>query len=210
MIEDLVLAWVRGWAVSRRTAPPVLLDGAYRVDVGLPGHLVRYVVPGLDARVVRRLTGLRHVPGTWVKICAEPARAAPLLPDGWSVQESTEYLMAVPLRQDAPRTVPEGYALHVSTADGIVTVAVRTADGEPAATGRAGLADAYAVFDQIETAPAHRRRGLGGAVMSALSAAATAQGADTGVLVATAEGRALYRHLGWQEISEVTAAHVPA
>jgi GNAT superfamily N-acetyltransferase len=124
--------------------------------------------------------------------------------------------MVAPLRQDAPSgsqdarsSLPDGYTLDVSTTGRLLKAAVRTADGAPAATGQAGLTGGYAIFDQIATEPGHRRKGLGGAVMSALSAAAAPHGATTGVLVATAEGRALYRHLGWQEISAVTAAHVP-
>ncbi|MFD9068413.1 GNAT family N-acetyltransferase [Kitasatospora purpeofusca] len=51
--------------------------------------------------------------------------------------------------------------------------------------------------DQIETAPAHRRRGLGSVVMRALEDAGHRHGAATGLLVATPEGKALYSTLGW-------------
>ncbi|MFC4913072.1 GNAT family N-acetyltransferase [Actinomadura gamaensis] len=209
MIEELVLAWTRGWSVSRGTPAPVPSDGAYRIDVGRPGHHVRYVLPHPHAKVIRRLTDQENAPGTWLKICAEPARIAPLLPSGWSLQQAPEYLMSAPLSQDAPPPSSGGYTLRLTTTGRIVKAAVQAPDGTLAATGQAGLADTHAVFDQIATEPAHRRRGLGAAVMSALSSAAAAQGAGTGVLVATTEGRALYRHLGWQEASPMTAAHLP-
>ncbi|MER5726904.1 GNAT family N-acetyltransferase [Streptomyces sp. NPDC002138] len=51
--------------------------------------------------------------------------------------------------------------------------------------------------DQIETAPEHCRRGLGGLVMRALQNAAWESGARVGVLVGTPEGRELYGALGW-------------
>ncbi|MBW8481139.1 GNAT family N-acetyltransferase [Actinomadura parmotrematis] len=211
MVEELARAWIRGWTVSRGTPPPVAVgDGVHRVDVGLPGHLVRYVVPRPDGRTVRDLAERARAAGTWLKICADAERTASLLGDGWTVQDAPEYLMAVELRRIAPRTLPAGYTLDLDATGPALAAAVRTAEGAPAASGRAGLADGHAVFDQIATEPSHRRRGLGGVIMSALAAAAAARGARTGVLVATADGRALYRHLGWREVGPVTAAYVPA
>ncbi|WP_127356693.1 GNAT family N-acetyltransferase [Actinacidiphila soli] len=61
-----------------------------------------------------------------------------------------------------------------------------------------------AVFDQIETSPAHRRKGLGSLVMRALANAAYDAGATTGVLGATVEGRALQESLGWRTDAPLT------
>jgi predicted DCC family thiol-disulfide oxidoreductase YuxK len=47
------------------------------------------------------------------------------------------------------------------------------------------------------TAPEHQRRGLGTAVMAALTTAAMGLEAATGILGATEQGRALYEALGW-------------
>ncbi|MEU8227159.1 hypothetical protein [Kribbella sp. NPDC048915] len=35
-------AWGHGWSVVRNTPAPVRLPNCYRIDVGLPGHAVRY------------------------------------------------------------------------------------------------------------------------------------------------------------------------
>ncbi|WP_431261327.1 GNAT family N-acetyltransferase [Roseateles chitinivorans] len=78
--------------------------------------------------------------------------------------------------------------------------------GELAASGQAAIDGAFATFDQIVTVEAHRRRGLGRLVMSALSNAARDAGARQGVLVATEAGAALYKTLGWALVSPVTAA----
>jgi predicted GNAT family acetyltransferase len=60
-----------------------------------------------------------------------------------------------------------------------------------------------AVADQIMTAPTHRRRGLGSALMGGLAQAAVAIGARTGLLIASADGQRLYSALGWQRRADV-------
>ncbi|MFI6517882.1 GNAT family N-acetyltransferase [Spirillospora sp. NPDC050679] len=204
MINEVVEMWVRGWTVSRATPAPVAVPGGYRVDVGLPGHLTRYVLPRFEPAAVSRLAARDAVPGTWLKICADPREVAGALPSNWQVQDP-EYLMTVPLRPGEV-DVPGGYTLSVDETAGVITAEVSDAAGRPAAAGRMARTGAYTVADQVHTDPAHRRRGLGSLVMKALSAHAAAAGARTGVLVATAEGCALYRTLGWNLLSPVTAA----
>lgn len=188
-------AWAGGWAISRGTPAPVEIPGGYRIDVGLPGHRVRYLLPAFDRALV---DGLHH-PGTWLKICAD---AVPLDPR-WRV-EPPEYLMSAPLSGEGV-VVDPAYRLEV--VDDAASTEVRIMAGaEVAARGKAALTGEFAVIDQVETAPDHRRRGLGKSVMSALSEATTRRGATTGVLVATEDGRALYSRLGWTLVSPVTAA----
>ena len=188
-------AWVHGWAISRNTTEPVRVRSGYRVDVGLPGHRVRYVLPAYDAELV---DGLGR-PETWLKIRGEVALDA-----RWQVWPP-EYLMTTELRA-APVTVAASYELKHALRGRIVEATVTAADGSVAARGKAALTGEAAVFDQIETDPQHRRRGLGRTVMGALSSAAQYAGATTGVLVATEDGRALYTALGWMLDSPMTAA----
>jgi ribosomal protein S18 acetylase RimI-like enzyme len=77
-------------------------------------------------------------------------------------------------------------------------VRVCSADGAVAARGQIAVTGSSAVVDQVETDPAHQRRGLGSLVMRTLANDAVARGASTGVLGASSEGRALYEALGWQ------------
>ncbi|TCC39504.1 GNAT family N-acetyltransferase [Kribbella sindirgiensis] len=188
-------AWIHGWTISRGTPAPVKVRSGYRVDVGLPGHQVRYVLPTYDAGLV---DGLGE-PDTWLKICGQVSLGVP-----WQVQP-VEYLMSRPLAS-AGASVAASYELTSVRRDSVVDVVVRAADGSVAARGKAALTGEAAVFDQIETSPQHRRRGLGRSVMAALSAAAQYAGANTGVLVATEDGRALYTALGWTLESPMTAA----
>ncbi|MDR8407707.1 GNAT family N-acetyltransferase [Nonomuraea sp. 3-1Str] len=214
-----VRAWVDGWVVSRNAPTPVREPWGLRVDVGLPGHVVRHVVPAPTPATLRHLTALPSAPGTWLKLCAPYEEVAPWLPRPWDVQEP-EFMMTASL-DPAPRTrgltgataaaragvvAPDGYTLAVTTRAGVTVARLLTAAGEMAARGQMAIAGTTAVVDQVETAPHHRRRGLGTIVMGALTATAAAGGATDGVLVATPAGRSLYETLGWAVHTPMTAA----
>ena len=81
-----------------------------------------------------------------------------------------------------------------------------TTEGVFAARGQIAIPPgaATAVVDQVETAADQRRKGLGRLVMRTLANAAAEAGAATGVLGASADGRALYTSLGWRTDSPLT------
>lgn len=201
---DTVRAWVDGWVISRDTPPPVPEPWGYRVDVGLPGHLVRHILPAPTPALIQHLTGTITAPGTWLKLCAPADLIAPWLPAGWDI-EPPEFMMTAALRPE-PVKAPAGYTAAVTTRSGVTVARLLTTAGEMAARGQLAVAGRTAVVDRVETAPGHRRRGLGSVVMRTLTAAAHAAGATGGVLVATPEGRALYERLGWRLHSPMTAA----
>ncbi|ADJ42093.1 hypothetical protein AMES_0265 [Amycolatopsis mediterranei S699] len=198
---DILGAWVRGWAVSRATPAPVAEPDGYRVEVGLPGHRVRYLLRA-PATVSARARAVAE-PGTWLKTCGSRSAVLPGLTPAWTAGE-TEYLMAFegPLPAVA---VPPGYAVTV-VGDGPAWDVVVSFGEAPAARGRIAVAGGVAVFDKIETEPARRRRGLGRVVMHRLGEAA---GARSSALLASEAGRGLYRALGWRVVSDVVPAHVP-
>lgn len=142
-------------------------------------------------------------PGTWLKVCARPETVAAVLPTGWTVNDP-EYMMTASLRI-AELSIPSGYRLQVTTQGFITDAEVLDTDEQVAARGRIARTGSFAVIDQVETSPSHRRRGLGRLVMGALGHRAATQGARTGVLVATRDGRGLYRSLGWTLHAPVTA-----
>ncbi|SEN46553.1 Acetyltransferase (GNAT) family protein [Actinacidiphila rubida] len=200
MLAHAVRTWVAGWAVSRRTPPPVEKPWGLYVDVaGNPAEVGRHVLPETEESLVRRAAASVTAPRTWMKMPAEPGGIEAWMPPDWAVAwDRTGHLMATDLTPTAPRT-PGGYAVAVDHRDGVVHVRVRDAAGRPAARGQAAIVGDAAVVDQVVTEEAHRRLGLGRVVMRTLADQAVDRGAGTGILVATDAGRALYETLGWKK-----------
>lgn len=66
--DVLLLAWGRGWAASRGTPPPVpLVDGGWRIEVGLPGHRRRDLLPAWGVERLRARAEDITSPGHWIK-----------------------------------------------------------------------------------------------------------------------------------------------
>ena len=75
--------------------------------------------------------------------------------------------------------------------------------GEVVACGLVKLEGAYAGLFALNTAPAHRRQGLGAAIVRALLADASQQGSRAAYLQVTADNEAalaLYRQLGFEQV----------
>ncbi|MFD7877867.1 GNAT family N-acetyltransferase [Streptomyces sp. NPDC059766] len=204
MDTGIVRAWVDGWAVSRGAAPPVEKPWGFTVDVGLPGHVTRHVLLDADEPLVRGLAETVAAPGTWLKACVAPEVMSSWLTPAWTLR-APGFLMSAPLRPSVT-DLPAGYRLRAWSRGGVTRALVLDKDGAFAARGQTACpsGSGSVVFDQIETAPAHRRRGLGRAVMHNLADAAIAAGARTGVLAATADGRGLYESLGWTTHAPLT------
>lgn len=77
-----------------------------------------------------------------------------------------------------------------------------TVNGEEVARGSVAKQDGHAVYDRIITDPDYRRRGLGSFVMRALTAAILEDEVETGLLMASEDGRHLYQHLGWTYLAD--------
>ncbi|MEU5702146.1 GNAT family N-acetyltransferase [Streptomyces aurantiacus] len=210
MANGTVRAWVDGWVVSRGAAPPVVEAWGYTMDMGQAQHVTRHVLGATEDQVeedtVREVADAVTGAGVWLKVFAEPDRVTPWLGDDWWIDPEPGYLMSTPLTGDPAPPVPDGYRLRVWSRGGVTRVLLADADGALAARGQIAPTGATAVADQIETAPAHRRRGLGRFVMGTLAHAAVAQGAETGVLAGTPEGRSLYESLGWHVEARLTSA----
>lgn len=201
---EFAAAWVHGWTRTRNTASAQETPDGWQVEVGLPGHQRRFILPAFDAARLAQLGHELHQPETWLKIMAAPAEAAVALGAGWAIQ-APEYLMSTHWA-DTAVTVPPGYQLHAWAEGAMFKLELRTEAGQLAASARSAIWGNCATIDQVVTEPEHRRRGLGRVLMAALARQAVESGAPLGVLVATEEGRALYQALGWQLVSPVTAA----
>ncbi|NEB05637.1 GNAT family N-acetyltransferase [Streptomyces sp. SID13726] len=208
-MDGVVRAWVDGWVVSRGAAPPEREPWGFTVDVGQAAQVSRHVFDALgddvDEAVVRKVAGAVTGAGVWLKVFQDPAVAGGWLSEDWWVDPEPGYLMTVPLT-GAETRVPDGHRTRVWSVGGVTRVLVAAPDGSLAARGQVAPTGTTAVFDRIETVPAHRRKGLGGLVMRTLQTAAAATGAETGVLAGTPAGRALYESLGWHVEAPLTSA----
>ncbi|WEB45473.1 GNAT family N-acetyltransferase [Streptomyces yunnanensis] len=198
MVADIVRTWVAGWAVSRRTPPPVEKPWGFYVEVaGNLDEVGRHVLPEAEESLVRSAAASVSVPRTWMKTPAEPEEIGSWLPQGWAWEESG-HLMAVDLMATNP-VAPQGYTATVETMGAVTYARVLDAAGEQAAQGQMASLGEAVVVDRVITEEAHRRRGLGGFVMRTLADRALEEGAVLGVLGATDAGRALYETLGWKK-----------
>ena len=126
-------------------------------------------------------------------------------PLGMRILDRKQSLMSADMQaQDVedPRLPDDGYSFERQREAGCQYVSV-SFDGEHAAHGSAAVVGDYAVFDRIVTEDKFRRRGLATFVMRALIAGALEEDVRTGLLLTTAEGRALYEFLGWEHLTDV-------
>ncbi|MFF4589764.1 GNAT family N-acetyltransferase [Streptomyces sp. NPDC001388] len=210
-MNRFVEAWVDGWVVSRGAAPPVTEPWGWTVDVGTGTHHVTRHVLGatndaVEEATVRKVAGAVTGAGVWMKVFADPAVVGGRLGARWWIDPEPGHLMTATLTDTPPGPLPAGHRQRTWSIGGVTRTMIVAPDGSLAARGQIAPTGATAVVDQIETSPAHRRRGLGTLVMRTLHRAAVAQGARTGILGATPEGRTLYESLGWRAEAPLTSA----
>jgi GNAT superfamily N-acetyltransferase len=207
-LAGLMAAWSRAWAISRHVDPPASVAGnGWRIEVGKADQRRRFLFSDCDPAVLRPLAQTIGEPFVLLKVCTDAPTLRAVLPDDWGVAQ-LGYMMVdeTPSRASALAT---GYRLSVECAPPFIMAKITTDQGALAASGQVILVDGLAVCDQIVTQEAHRRRGLGQAVMLALKAAASEAGARTGALSATLMGRDLYLSLGWRQVSDYTTGASP-
>jgi GNAT superfamily N-acetyltransferase len=205
-MDELLRRWVEGWRLCRGLEPAIEYDDALAVVLGLPGRDRELFALTDDPAVVDRLaTGVLE--DVWLTVTTQYGdQVARRLADaGLTPFAEQKMLMTIAL-PGHPRPATASYVLETSTDGPLEYVRILAADGTVAARGMTAIAGSDAVMHDIQTDPAHRRRGLGSVVMGALSRRAVELGASRGLLMATVEGVHLYRRLGWlPEATMVTA-----
>jgi hypothetical protein len=203
----LVFAWQAAHSLARNSPPPVHDRGGFRVDTHSEKEVKRWVFPKL-------CDGLRNIardialPRHYLKLCGSNEALQGAIPARWEIQPENYFMKAIATARETS-ALPDGYRMEVHQAGPVTRVHILALDGDLAANGSAAeTADAF-VYDRIETAANHRRKGLGIAVMSALGAARKSP-ISPQLLVATEDGRSLYARLGWTVIAPFATATIPA
>ncbi len=202
----LVQAWVGARSIGRGLPLPVPDRGGLRVDTAMPQEHRRYVF-ACPGEGLRELAQSIREPRVALKLAGTREEMASLLPARWEIAEPG-FLMTCERPHAGAAACPDGYRLELRTMQATTQARILTAHGELAASGYAVEYAGVFAYDRIVTEPAHRRRGLGRAVMAALGSARRSA-ASRPVLVATPEGRALYASLGWTLHSPWTTALIP-
>ncbi|MEV0647870.1 GNAT family N-acetyltransferase [Phytomonospora sp. NPDC050363] len=209
-LTPLVRRWLAGWTAARAIAPAVGVPGGFRVTLALPGRLHEFVAPDLDG-IAPLAAALHTVEPSWLTAFATDAEHTEkaLREAGLEFFTAPESFMAVRLADQPARRPSDGYTLATAADGPLVRTRVTAPDGTLAATGLMAVAGTDAVAHEIHTEEAHRRRGLGGVVMTALAERAADLGATTGLLIASAAGERLYTSLGWDTLATVMTVRVP-
>jgi GNAT superfamily N-acetyltransferase len=206
MIGELVKRWHRGW-IAADGLTSEYRDGYLVVHVNRPHRAFEWIATD-DAQTgaMAAVVAASEEP-TWLSVPTHSPQkvVAELEAAGLVVARPDETFMRRPLAGHPLPEPPDGYALEV-TRNPMIEVRVLAPDGELAASGLMAVVGQDAVAHRIETAEAHRRRGLGSVVMGSLVREAVRDGATTGLLFSSTTGVHLYRSLGWEKISGVVVA----
>ena len=204
----LVEIWAQGWALTREVAPPLPIPGGWRIEVGLPDQVRRFVYPTANKAVAERARSI-DAPFEFIKVATAPEAVRPLLGDRWTFGPPGYMMTCSPHVAPCCDVSPYRLTLEI-LGDRLTLATILAPDGELAASGRIGLVDDVAIYDRIRVQDTHQRRGLGRALMTALGDVANRVGAARCALVATPEGRALYETLGWSVHTPYTSAFIPS
>ncbi len=175
---------------------PVPDHGGWRVDTGQPAEIRRHVFAAACPGLIE-LGATVTEPLVLLKLAAPHAELAALLPPRWRLEPLAHVMTFIGNFGDGSKlALPEGYRLSVERDGDRALARIAAPGGTIAASGHAAERDGAFIYDRIATEAAHRRRGLGRALMLALQRTRRSPGARQ-VLTATADGRALYASLGW-------------
>ncbi|NMO32781.1 GNAT family N-acetyltransferase [Streptomyces sp. GMY01] len=215
----LIRRWLDGWTVARSLpeAEPVEPAGdGLRSKCDQPGREVEVFALRADeepesvARLATAVATARQVTWLTVPTLRPDTVEAVVGAAGLELVQRSEWFMTTDLTEHPQHEPAAPYEREVRTEGPVTVVSLHAPSGEVAARGTIAVVGGDAIADRIETDAAHRRRGLGRAVMSALAEAAVSQGARTGLLIASQDGQRLYSALDWRHEADVLIARAPS
>lgn len=204
-IDPLTLfAWLSARSIARGLPSPVPDRGGFRVDTNSDAEVARWIFPKVGLGF-EDLANSINKPRYLLKLCGAADELREALPTGWELHAPNYFMQAT--REPPARCLAEGYRVEVERAGTVLEARIFSEAGDLAASGYATESDNVFIYDRIITAPEHRRKGLGHALMLTLHDARP-HTACMELLVATEDGRALYSTLGWETISPYSTASI--
>lgn len=201
--------WAFGYCAARGYAEPVAatLPSALWFDAGKPDQAGRFILGNASGEAAAAAFAAVEAPHIYVDIAAPRDTILPHIPPHWQPRDPM-WLMATGADMPPARPTPDFIIEVDESADRFEAVA-RDSGGALAARGVLGIHGTTAVYDQIVTEPQFGRRGLGSAIMAELGRRAVRRGVSECLLVATADGKALYERLGWTLCSDIVSVISP-
>jgi GNAT superfamily N-acetyltransferase len=202
--------WAFGYCAARGYAPPVAASfpAALRFDVGKPDQAGRLILGDASGEAAAAAFASVEAAHVYVDIAAPRETVLPHVPAGWQPRDPMWLMATEAGTAAAPRSIAD-FAMELAESDHRCEAVLRHRDGSLAARGVIGLHDSVAVYDQIVTEAPFARRGLGSAIMAELGRRALSRGVTESLLVATADGKALYERLGWTLRSDIVSVISP-
>lgn len=201
--------WAFGYCAARGYAPPVSATAAATLwfDAGKPDQTGRFIVGNTTGEAVAAAFAAVDTPHIYVDFAAPRAAILPHIPPLWHARDPM-WLMATDTSPLPARSTPD-FTIDVDETTHRFEAIARDREGTLAARGVIGIHGTVAVYDQIVTEAQFGRRGLGSAIMAELGRHAARRGVTTSLLVATADGKALYERLGWTLRSDIVSVISP-
>ena len=201
--------WAFGYCAARGYAEPVAatFPSALWFAAGKPDQTGRFILGNTSGEAAAAAFAAVDAPYIYVDFAAPRDKILELIPRHWQLRDPM-WLMAAGADRPAARPTPD-FIIEVDESAERFEAVARHIDGSSAARGVLGLHGTTAVYDQIVTEPQFGRRGLGSAIMAELGRRAAYRGVTQSLLVATADGKALYERLGWTLRSDIVSVISP-
>lgn len=202
--------WAFGYCSARGYAEPVAATNppALWFEAGKPDQLGRFILGNASGETAAAAFAAVDAPHIYVDIAAPRDAILPHVPRHWHARDPM-WLMATGAAVPAARPTPD-FMIEVEESADRFEATARHSDGSLAARGVLGIHGAAAVYDQIVTETRFGRRGLGSAIMAELARCAIQRGVNECLLVATADGKALYERLGWMLRGDIVSVISPS
>ncbi len=180
---DLVDRWLHGWAAAARLTT-LRRPNSWHVRVNHPGRRTERILTKDDGSAAWHAS--QSGAEDWLTVPTKsPDEVETAVREAGLTLRPRETFMRRALTGHPAPEPPEGYTIEVTGTD-VIEVRVLH-HGAEAASGLIAVVGEDAVPHRIQTAPPHRRKGLGSVVMGVLAREAVKAGAD---------GRTAVRHGG--------------
>lgn len=198
---QILCAWLSARSIARELPAPIPELGGYRVETNSQIEVRRWVFAQINSDLAKLAVSITS-PHHFLKVCGAVEDLAAVLPTGWQLGPPSFFMRGGGAHAERP--IAAGYTIQAKRNGVVSNVCILAPSGELAASGYAAETGEAFVYDRIVTAPEHRRKGLGRAVMCRLQRSKSLDVPE--FLVATEQGCALYATLGWETIAPYSSA----